>query len=69
MSGRSRRTSPRSLVQRELATSERFRTVNEIHLALADRKHRVSLSTTYRTLARLAEGGGTAVRSTHTHGS
>lgn len=52
-----RRPSPHSLVQHELATSDRFRTVNEIYFALADRKHRASLSTVYRTLTRLADSG------------
>lgn len=54
---RTRRSSPRSLVQRELATSDRFRTVNEIHFALAARKQRASLSTVYRTLTMLADSG------------
>lgn len=54
---RTRRSSPRSLVQRELATSDRFRTVNEIHFALANRKQRASLSTVYRTLTMLADAG------------
>lgn len=54
---RTPRPSPRSLVRRELATSDRFRTVNEIHLALAGQRHRASLSTVYRTLAALADSG------------
>jgi Fur family ferric uptake transcriptional regulator len=54
---RARRLSPRSLVHRELATSDRFRTANEIHLSLAGQKHRASLSTVYRTLAALADSG------------
>ncbi|MGI5190320.1 Fur family transcriptional regulator [Promicromonospora sp. CA-289599] len=58
---RTRRSSPRSQVQRELATSERFRTANEIYLALADRKQRVSLSTVYRTLTMLAGSGSVEV--------
>ncbi|MEU4385724.1 transcriptional repressor [Promicromonospora sp. NPDC023805] len=56
-----RRSSPRSLVQRELATSDRFRTANEIYLALADRKQRASLSTVYRTLTMLADSGSVEV--------
>lgn len=54
---RTRRSSPRALVQHELATSDRFRTVNEIHFALAERKQRASLSTVYRTLTLLAASG------------
>ncbi|MFD6138672.1 Fur family transcriptional regulator [Promicromonospora sp. NPDC060271] len=58
---RTRRSSPRSLVERELTMSDRFRTANAIHLALADRKQRVSLSTVYRTLTALAESGSVEV--------
>lgn len=58
---RTRRSSPRSLVQRELATSDRFRTANEIYLALADRRQRASLSTVYRTLTMLADSGSVEV--------
>lgn len=54
---RARRLPPRLLVQRELARSDRFRTVNEIYLALVGQKHRASLSTVYRTLAALADSG------------
>ncbi|GAB2495032.1 Fur family transcriptional regulator [Promicromonospora xylanilytica] len=45
------------MVHRELATSDRFRTASEIHLALAERRHRASLSTVYRTLITLADAG------------
>jgi Fur family transcriptional regulator, ferric uptake regulator len=54
---RPRRLSPRSLVQRELARSSRFRTVNELHLALASQDRPASLSTVYRTLTALTRSG------------
>ncbi|MCP2285954.1 Fur family transcriptional regulator, ferric uptake regulator [Promicromonospora umidemergens] len=55
MTGPARRPSPRSLVRRELATSDRFRTANDIYLTLAEQRHRASLSTVYRTLTALAD--------------
>ena len=40
-----------------MATSDRFRTVSEIHRSLAGRRRRPSLSTVYRTLTTLAGAG------------